>query len=141
MAIYIKNCSYAILEKMTYARIAYEEMKCRAGVNKVSWACWLGMASRAGYFFARHGQLHTVAIFNVLNFKRGEELETALLAIHILCSMKAWSNKFSFMLLQRKGFKKNSQKSRSHKFVMSFWLIISQNSIFDAIFIKISNKS
>ena len=68
-------------------------MKCRSGVNKVSWAdrtgtvlCGLAGDSEQGRVFllGRHGQLHTFAIFSVLNFERVEELETALLSISIL---------------------------------------------------------
>ena len=68
-------------------------MRCLGGVNKVSWAdragmveCGLAKNSEQGrvFLFAQHGQLHTVAIFSVLNFERGEELETALLSIYIL---------------------------------------------------------
>ena len=36
------------------------------------------------FLLARHGQLHNFAIFIVLNFERGEKLETALLSISIL---------------------------------------------------------
>ena len=73
--------------------IAYEEMNCRSSVNKVSCAnrtetalCRLAGDSEQGRVFllARHGQLHTVAIFSVLNFEKGEELEIALLSISIL---------------------------------------------------------
>ena len=73
--------------------VAYEEMKCRSGVNKVSWAdrtgmvlCRLAGKSEQGRvtLLARHGPLHNFAIFIVLNFERGEKLETALLSISIL---------------------------------------------------------
>ena len=69
-------------------------MKCRSGVNKASWAdrtgtvlCRLAGDSEKGRVFllARHGQLHTFAIFSVLNFEIGDELETALLSKAILC--------------------------------------------------------
>ena len=78
---------------MYNVRKVYEEMKCRIGVNKVSWADLAGMAlcKLAGdsgqgrvFLLARHSQLHTFALFSVLNFERGEELETALLSISIL---------------------------------------------------------
>ena len=69
-------------------------MKCRSGVNEVSWAdptgtvlCRLAGKSGQGRVFllARHAPLHNFAIFIVLNFERGEKLETALLSIYILC--------------------------------------------------------
>ena len=72
-------------------------MKCRSGVNKVKagqtgpgrfCAGWLGNPDRGQVFLlARHGQLHNFAIFIVLNFERGEKLETALLSLSIL-----WEN-------------------------------------------------
>ena len=64
-------------------------------MNKISWAdrtgtvlCRLAGKSRQGRVFllARHEQLHNFSIFIVLNFERGEKLETALLSISILCS-------------------------------------------------------
>ena len=77
---------------MYNVRIAYEEMNCRSGVNKVSWAdragkvlCRLAGKSRQGRVFLLAQQpLHNFAIFVVLNFERGEKLETALLSIPIL---------------------------------------------------------
>ena len=68
-------------------------MKCRSGVNKVSWAdrtrtvlCRLARKSGRGRVFllSRHGPLHNFAIFIVLNFERGEKLGTAILSISIL---------------------------------------------------------
>ena len=68
-------------------------MKCWSGVNKVSWAdrartvlCRLAGKSGKGRVFllARHGPVNNFAIFVVLNFERGEKLETAILSISIL---------------------------------------------------------
>ena len=86
MAIYVYNCSYAILEKMYNVWIADEEMKCWS--NRTGTVlCRLAGKSGQGrvYLLARHGQLHHFAIFEVFNFERGEKLETAILSISILC--------------------------------------------------------
>ena len=70
-------------------------MKCRSGVNKVGWADWTRtvlcrLAGKSGqgqvFLLARHGPHHNFALFIVLNFERGEKLETALLSIYILWS-------------------------------------------------------
>ena len=62
-------------------------------MNKVSWADRAGtvlcrLAGKSGqgrvFLLARHGSLHNFAIFVVLNFERGEKLETAILSISIL---------------------------------------------------------
>ena len=66
-------------------------------MNKVSCAdragtvvCGLAGNYRAGpgIFLARHGHLHTVAIFSALNFER-EEFKTALLSIYIFSDICA----------------------------------------------------
>ena len=68
-------------------------MKCRSGVNKLRWADRTGMvlcrlAGKSGqgrvFLLARQAPLYNFAIFIVLNFERGEKLETALLSISIL---------------------------------------------------------
>ena len=80
-------------------------MKCRSGVNKVSWADRTGsvlcrLAGKSGQgrvlLLARHAKLHNFAIFIVLNFERGEKLETALLSISILWQHPILSLFFSF---------------------------------------------
>ena len=43
-----------------------------------------GLRAGPGISLGAQRQLHTFAIFIVLNFERGEELETALLSLHIL---------------------------------------------------------
>ena len=74
-------------------------MKCRSGVNKVSWVDRTGtvlcrLAGKSGqgrvFLLARHGPLHNFAIFVVLNFERGERLETSSDYIYSLLLRFPW---------------------------------------------------
>ena len=71
---------YAILEEIT----------CRSGATKPSWADLAGtvqlrLAGDGGQgrelFLARHGQLHTFAAASVFTSERGEELKNAVLSL------------------------------------------------------------
>ena len=84
--------------------IAYEEIKCRSGVNKVSWADWTGMvlcrlAGKSGqgrvFLLALEWPTSQFCYIYCVEFGRGKKLETALLSLSILWKKDIISNIFN----------------------------------------------